>query len=112
MPSLDLIYDRECPNAGVARDNLTKALQEVGLAGSWTEHIIGNASARAYVQAYGSPTILVDGQDVAGLSPSGEASCRLYTNGGRHAGAPSVELIAAAIRNSIARSSLQMKGSK
>ena len=49
---------------------------------------------------YGSPTILIDGRDVAGLAPGDEQpSCRIYDNG---AGAldvvPSVERIADALR--------------
>jgi hypothetical protein len=51
------------------------------------------------VRGYGSPTVLVDGRDVAGAVPiEGMRSCRVYesaADGPR--GAPSVELIVAAL---------------
>ena len=50
---------------------------------------IGRDDAPARARAWGSPTILIDGQDVTGVAPpSGEIGCRLYARG-----APSVDQI-------------------
>ena len=94
MPTVDLIYDIDCPNVEAARSNLRRAFADVSLAPSWVEHEIGNPASPERVRGHGSPTILVNGRDVAGTAPSAEASCRIYTTGG---GAPPVELIAAAL---------------
>jgi mercuric ion transport protein len=99
MPSLDLIYEKDCPNAALARANLRKALEVIGWTQRWNEHVIGDARAPERVRGYGSPTILVDGTDVAGASHAGEASCRLYASRDGHVGAPAVAQIVAALRN-------------
>ncbi|MBI3185133.1 MAG: MerC family mercury resistance protein [Myxococcales bacterium] len=97
MPTVELIYDRQCPNVTQARANLLEAFAEVQLPARWSEHLIEEAPAHA--RGYGSPTILVDGQDVAGASPGEESSCRLYeAAGGGVTGVPQVSQIAAALR--------------
>lgn len=97
--SVELIYDRECPNALDARANLVKALAASGREAQWTEWDRSAPDSPPHVRGYGSPTILVDRKDVAGDPASeGNASCRLYRNGaGRFGGIPSVEQIAAAL---------------
>ena len=93
--SVDFIYDPECPNAKTARANLMTALSRAGAAARWTEHLAGAPSTPAELRSFGSPTVLVDGRDVAGESPSAARSCRRYDG----SGAPSVELILAALRS-------------
>lgn len=94
-PTVDLIYDEECPNIRAARSNLMRAFSRAGLEARWSEHGIGDADAPARVRGYGSPTILVDGTDVANAAPGAESCCRVYaSNTGRPTGAPPVELIA------------------
>lgn len=97
--SVELIYDRDCPNVLDARANLVKALAASGREARWTEWDRSAPGNPPDVRGYGSPTILVDGKDVAGSPASeGNPSCRLYRNGaGRFAGMPSVEQIAAAL---------------
>ena len=86
---IELIYFDGCPNADKARKNLKKAFEEGGIDAGWTEWEQKNPKAPAYVRQYGSPTILVDGKDIAGMPDgSGAPSCRLYDGG-----APSVALI-------------------
>src|SRR5262249_33508534 len=77
--------------------NLLVAFARTGTQPRWTEHCIGDAEAPSYTQGYGSPTILVEGRDVAGSMPAGELSCRLYVDAGEVAHAPSVEQIATAL---------------
>lgn len=93
MPTVDLVYDRACPNVKTARANLMRAFSRVGIAARWAEHQIGAEDAPARVRGYGSPTILVDGADVAGSPPGAESCCRVYESGA----APDVDLIAAAL---------------
>lgn len=97
--SVELIYDLDCPNVGAARANLVKALAASGLEARWTEWDRSAPDSPAYVKGYGSPTILVDGKDVAGLlATDGNASCRLYRNAaGQFVGMPPVEQIAVAL---------------
>lgn len=100
MAHVELIYDTDCPNISHAREALLKAFIEVGLLPSWTEWARESRESPAYVRGYGSPTILVDGRDVASAEPgNGGSSCRLYRNGrGGFDHAPSVEQIADAFR--------------
>lgn len=102
MPRVELIYDTGCPNVPGARKALLQGFQGVGLQPSWSECDRESADSPAYVRQYGSPTILVDGRDVAGTAPgSGASSCRLYCNAsGTLERAPSVEQITEALRRS------------
>lgn len=97
--NVELIYDNDCPNVPPARANLIKAFAASGREARWTEWDRGAPDSPSHVRGYGSPTILVGEQDVAGCPASdGSASCRLYGNAnGGFAGAPSIEAITAAL---------------
>ena len=100
MATVDLIYASDCPNISLARTNLLLAFARAGVKPKWAEHRIGDPEAPEYTRGYGSPTILVEGRDVAGLPPSGELSCRVYESGVGSAHAPAVEQIATALTSS------------
>jgi hypothetical protein len=110
IPHAELIYDMDCPNVRLARDALLKAFGDVGLMPKWSEWDRKSPDSPAYVRGYGSPTILVDGRDVAGVaSGDGESSCRLYRNeSGRFQGVPPVEQIAEALRAKNVRQPITM----
>lgn len=93
MPTVDFVYDKDCPNVKAARANLMRAFSRAGLSARWREHQIGSPDAPAHVRGFGSPTILVDGVDVGGLAAGAEDCCRVYEGGG----APDVRLIAEAL---------------
>ncbi len=96
---VELLYDLECPNVAATRENLSRALLLEKLPSNWTEWEQASADAPSYVRSFGSPTILIDGLDLAGIEPGNEPSCcRLYesTDNGR-TGVPSVALIQAAL---------------
>ncbi len=97
--TVELIYDVDCPNVLKARANLATALAAVGHEPSWSEWNRSATDSPSYVRGYGSPTVLVNGQDVSGESMRDSGSCcRLYRSGpSRFEGAPSVEQIAAAL---------------
>lgn len=94
---IDFVYSTDCPNVSTTRRHLREALAEAGLPEVWEEHEIGHGSLPARVAGYGSPTILVDGKDIAGAAPGSSSSCRLYDHGESSRGVPSVEMIARAV---------------
>ena len=100
MTRIELIYDRDCPNVSKARAQLLRAFADAGISPQWTEWDRGDPACPAYMCGYGSPTILVDGNDVAGAELSdGISCCRLYTDAaGGFQGVPSVQLIVSALR--------------
>jgi hypothetical protein len=103
MSQIELIYDTDCPNAEAARSQLRLALAQTEQALEWEEWERSDAAAPPYVRRYGSPTILVDGRDVAGGAPTEADCCRLYHGeNGRFQGVPSAEMIAAALRQTAA----------
>lgn len=97
---IELVYFEGCPNADAARGNLRKACDELGLKADWLEWNQNDNKVPAHVKAFGSPSILVDGRDVAGGSADycGEKSCRLY---GGSQNAPAVETIKSALQRSL-----------
>lgn len=96
---IELIYDAHCPNVPAARLALARALRDAGIDTRWTEWNRAAPDGPDYARRYGSPTILVDGADVAGETPAAQAgACRVYPDGtGRLRGAPPPELIRAAL---------------
>ncbi|MFZ5479494.1 MAG: MerC domain-containing protein [Myxococcota bacterium] len=97
MERVVLLYDRDCPNVRAARSNLLRAFSEAGVPARWEEMDRAGPDTPAAWRGFGSPTVLVDGRDVAGLAPGDGASCRVYESAGARSGAPSVDVIAAAL---------------
>jgi hypothetical protein len=101
VAEVELVYDADCPNVSGARAALLRAFARAKIAPSWQEWRRDEADAPARVRGHGSPTILVDGKDVSATGKADGASCRLYVQpNGSTAGAPSVEMIAIALRRS------------
>lgn len=98
MRCTELIYFTGCPNVDAARAQLRLALVEAGLAPLWVEYQTDDPSLPEYARGFGSPTILVDGRDVAGGVAGSAVACRLYRDdaGGR-AGVPSLSSIVSAL---------------
>lgn len=95
---VELLYDRQCPNVTGARESLSEALRSMNLPGEWIEWDQASAEAPAYARAFGSPTVLIDGQDLAGAEPGTDvACCRLYDAGG----VPSAALIKGALEAAV-----------
>ena len=96
-PRVELLFDDDCPNAEAARVALRETLQAQNLPPEWVE-------APARDRGYGSPTVLVDGQDVAGAQPNDAPACRVYADAdGCFSGAPPVDQIGAALGNRAGR---------
>jgi mercuric ion transport protein len=98
--TVELIYESDCPHAQAARANLLRAFSKMKLPAEWTEWEGSSPSTPAHALGFGSPTLLVNGRDVAGEVPQTVMSCcRLYVSPeGKQAGAPSVELIQRALQ--------------
>lgn len=108
-PTIDLIFDRSCPNVGHARSMIAAALGRVGAPAVWTEWDREAESTPAELRSYASPTVLVNRQDVGcdenDAAQAAANACRVYIDdSGCFCGAPSAELIENAIRKSNARS--------
>ncbi len=97
VATVELLYFPDCPNLPAAREQLRRALEEVGRRAEWLEHDVMAPHAPAHVRGFGSPTILVDGKDVAGADPTSGGSCRVYP-GSDVRGVPALAAIRAALR--------------
>ena len=96
--TVELVYDPDCPNVERAREALREAFKRLATAPQWTELNRADPTSPDRAREYGSPTVLVDGQDVAGAAPSAGNSCRIYGNGpGSLKGVPAIEDIVRAI---------------
>jgi mercuric ion transport protein len=70
-------YDVGCPNVNGAREALLQACAHAGVAASWVQWDRQSPESPGHIRGYGSPTILVHGQDGADAAPGyGEDSCR------------------------------------
>lgn len=97
--TVELIYDADCPNVAQARTLLIRAFTRTGVSARWLEWERSAPGSPAYAKPYGSPTILVDGKDVAATdSISGSGACRVYSNAeGGLSAVPPLETICAAM---------------
>lgn len=64
--TIDLVYFEGCPNAELARENLRAALREAGRQADWSEWDLASDATPEQFRRHGSPTVLVDGEDVTG----------------------------------------------
>lgn len=102
LPMIELIFDRDCPNAEPCRAVLRSALAEAGMPQSWREWDRNASETPAEYRAFGSPTLLVDGRDISAAPGAASAtgnSCRVYVDeaSGRLRGTPSVQSIVSEI---------------
>src|SRR6266404_7745868 len=76
---VEFIYDADCPNVAAARSLLIHAFTKTGASARWREWERSASDTPDYAKNYGSPTILVDGKDVTGLTQEARAAnCRVY----------------------------------
>ena len=97
--NIELVYFEGCPNVDVARKSLREACSALGVKANWKEWDQNNDNIPDHVKDFGSPSILVNGKDVAG-GPNDccqTKSCRVY-DGGHNA--PSVNTIKNALQQS------------
>ena len=97
--NVELIYDADCPNVAAARSVLIKAFTRTGVSARWREWERSAPDSPDYARQYGSPTLLVDGQDVAGAAPvAGVGACRVYAGGeGKLSRTPPLDAVCSAL---------------
>ena len=79
MPVIQFLSFDGCPHADAARTALRRALEICGLPTDWYETVdVLDDSTPAHLANWGSPTILVNGVDVAGLENGDGAVRRVY----------------------------------
>ncbi len=106
---VELIYDPGCPHVDGAREVLTRALQDAGIPAVWTEWNSDDPSCPEYARGRGSPTILVNGKDVAPgphpwakREPGDGPRCRIYHDeGGQATETPPLERVARSIAEAV-----------
>ena len=101
-PAVELVYDRDCPNVERAREQLRLALGRAGLPARWKEWDRDAIETPSELRAFGSPTVLVNGRDVASRDTESDHrpdanSCRVYVDQGTLRGVPPLALIVSAL---------------
>lgn len=88
-----------CANAVAARELIERVLASHGAPPTFEELDVQSSSTPEPYRSFASPTILVDGEPVGGLSVRGEACCRLYVDdsGVRLVGLPSEQALRSAL---------------
>jgi hypothetical protein len=100
LPRIQLLSSRDCPNAEPTRHRLRAALASEGLPPVFEEVNLDEESTPAPLRKWGSPTVLVDGEDLAGGAGVSGAACRIYA-GTSLAGVPPETLMRTAIQRAM-----------
>jgi hypothetical protein len=105
---IELVYDPGCPNVELARDVLASACRSAGIPAVWTEWDSEDPMCPEHVSNLGSPTVLVNGEDVApGPHPwmpreQGDGPrCRVYRDGDALVPAPPLARVKDAIEQAL-----------
>lgn len=88
---IELVYFDGCPNAERARESLQVAVGGAQGGDAWSEWNLSDEATPERFRRFGSPTVLVDGEDVTGSDDENAAmACRAD-------GAPSADVIREAL---------------
>ena len=105
---IELVYDPGCPNVGRARDILTEVCRDTGVPAVWTEWSSEDPECPAYAINLGSPSILVNGEDVApgphpwaAREPGAGPRCRVYREGDSIVRAPPTSRVREAVEKAM-----------
>jgi copper chaperone CopZ len=90
---IQLLHFSGCPNVDATRAAVRDALAAEQLDITVEEIDVNAPDAPSWARGWGSPTVLVDGQDVLGAGANNASACRLYEGG-----APSVDAIRGHLR--------------
>lgn len=94
--TVSFLYFDGCPLAPKARDNILAAIEQVepGIQAHFEEVDLMAPDTPDDIMRWGSPTILINGEDIIGAERGSACSCRLYASDG---GVPTTREIVAAI---------------
>lgn len=95
---VELVYFTGCPHVEAARRAIRDALSAAGLPPCWQEWNSDDAATPDALRGYGSPTVLVNGRDVAPMQTDADC-CRVYSNGKGILGTPEADVIRAALES-------------
>ena len=96
---IEVLYVRDCPSHRAAVELVKGILASRGLTEKVEEVLVSNQRTALDLKFPGSPTIRINGRDVAAESPVDQAftlNCRLYL-GSEQLGLPPVELVQRAV---------------
>ncbi len=96
--SIELIYERTCPNVDAARSLIQDACTQLGRSAEWREWEVSDPQLPAHAHGFGSPTILVNGADVAGQSAGVSDCCRIYSSERGAQGVPALDQVVRALQ--------------
>ncbi len=87
---LELQHFNGCPNGPTLLGRVREAIEKAGLNVEFVETMVEDEVTAAQVKFLGSPTLLINGQDLLGvpLAEQANLACRLYP-----AGLPSTDFI-------------------
>jgi len=106
---IQLLYFVGCPHVDATRRVLRAALEEAGVGEVVVEEFdVESPSTPPELRGWGSPTILIDGMDLAGERLPSGLSCRLYNAEGS-AGVPSQKLIEERLRRARGRADAPLR---
>lgn len=96
---IEVLYVAECPSHPAAVKLVKDVLAAQGVAADVHEVLVTDERVAGELRFCGSPTIRINGRDVAGESPKAHTfalSCRLYS-GSKQIGLPPAEMIRCAV---------------
>ena len=96
---VEVLYVEECPSHPAAVKLVKEVLAAEGVAAEIHEVLVRNEGMASELRFCGSPTIRINGRDVAGESEKAQTlalSCRLYP-GAKQVGLPPAEVIHRAV---------------
>lgn len=101
---IELVYDPGCPNVDLAREILTEVCRDAGVPAVWTEWNSEDSECPSHAINLGSPTVLVNGEDVApgphpwtAREPDAGPRYRVYRDGDSIVRAPPKGRVQAAV---------------
>lgn len=95
---IQLITSPGCPHATAARAALHQAMAATGIADRIEEVNTSSPYTPESLRGWGSPTVMVDGEDAGGQATPTGPSCRLYRDDdGRVQGVPPASLLSAVV---------------
>jgi len=99
---IEVLYVLDCPHYPAAMAELKSILAVERISAQISEVLIASARMAEALKFRGSPTIRINGRDIAGESEAQHfaVSCRLYP-GEKHPGVPPAQMIRRAVREAM-----------
>ena len=96
---IELLYFNSCPSYKQALTNIKAALKEKNLQAELVMVNVESETKAKEVGFQGSPSVRINGKDIEGRDEGYSFSCRIYSDNGKPAVAPSKEAIIAKIES-------------